>query len=123
MNPKVLIIGASGQIGSELTTALREIYGTNSVLASDIKEGSNDLMNSGPFIKIDATHKDELEKCIEFHKVTDVYLMAALLSATALTPETPSNAVVTDLAVSNAEACSRINTRNSRSSAGGCCCP
>ncbi len=83
MNPKVLIIGASGQIGSELTTALREIYGKNSVLAADIKEGSKELLNSGPFIKIDATHKDELEKCIEFHKVTDVYLMAALLSATA----------------------------------------
>lgn len=83
MNPKILIIGASGQIGSELTIALREIYGKNSVLASDIKEGSIELLNSGPFIKIDATHKDELEKCIEFHKVTDVYLMAALLSATA----------------------------------------
>lgn len=83
MNPKILIIGASGQIGSELTIALRAIYGKSSVLASDIKEGSSELMNSGPFIKIDATHKDELEKCIEFHKVTDVYLMAALLSATA----------------------------------------
>jgi nucleoside-diphosphate-sugar epimerase len=83
MNPKILIIGASGQIGSELTIALRQIYGKNSVLASDIKEGSVELLNSGPFIKIDATHKDELEKCIEFHKVTDVYLMAALLSATA----------------------------------------
>jgi len=83
MNPKILIIGASGQIGSELTTELRKIYGKNSVLASDIKEGSDELMNSGPYIKIDATHKDELEKCIEFHKITDVYLMAALLSATA----------------------------------------
>ncbi len=83
MNPKILIIGASGQIGSELTAALREVHGKNAVLASDIKEGSKELMDSGPFIKIDATHKDELEKCIEFHKVTDVYLMAALLSATA----------------------------------------
>jgi len=83
MNPKILIIGASGQIGSELTAALRKIHGKNAVLASDIKEGDNELMNSGPFIKIDATHKDELEKCIEFHKVTEVYLMAALLSATA----------------------------------------
>ena len=82
MNPKILIIGASGQIGSELTLALRKIYGKSSVLASDIKEGNDELMSSGPFIKIDATHKDELEKCIEFHKVTDVYLMAALLSAT-----------------------------------------
>ncbi len=83
MNPKILIIGASGQIGSELTAALRKIHGKKAVLASDIKEGNDELMNSGPFIKIDATHKDELEKCIEFHKVTEVYLMAALLSATA----------------------------------------
>ncbi len=83
MNPKILIIGASGQIGSELTAALREIHGKNAVLASDIKEGSKELMDSGPFIKIDATHKEEIAKCIAFHKVTDVYLMAALLSATA----------------------------------------
>ena len=83
MNPKILIIGASGQIGSELTLALRAIYGKTAVLASDIKEGSKELMNSGPFIKIDATHKEEIAKCLEFHKVTDVYLMAALLSATA----------------------------------------
>lgn len=83
MNPKILIIGASGQIGSELTIALRQKFGKNAVLASDIKEGSKELMASGTFIKIDATHKDELEKCIDFHKVTDVYLMAALLSATA----------------------------------------
>jgi nucleoside-diphosphate-sugar epimerase len=83
MNTKILIIGASGQIGSELTLALRELYGRDSVLASDIKEGSKELMNSGPFIKIDATHKEEIANCIAFHKVTDVYLMAALLSATA----------------------------------------
>ena len=83
MNPKILIIGASGQIGSELTAALRKIHGKNAVLASDIKEGSKELMDSGPFIKIDATHKEEIAKCIAFHKVTDVYLMAALLSATA----------------------------------------
>ena len=83
MKPKILVIGASGQIGSELTLALREIYGNNSVLASDIKEANDEVMNSGPFIKLDATHKDELLNCIFFHKVTDVYLMAALLSATA----------------------------------------
>lgn len=81
MKPKVLVIGASGQIGSELTLALRQIYGNNSVLASDIKEANDEVMSSGPFIKLDATHKDELLNCIVFHKVTDVYLMAALLSA------------------------------------------
>ena len=83
MNKKVLIIGASGQIGSELTLALRKLYGKNNVIASDIKEGNQELMKSGPFIKVDATHKEEIAECIKFHKVTDVYLMAALLSATA----------------------------------------
>lgn len=83
MKTKILIIGASGQIGSELTLALRKIYGNEQVIASDIKEGSQELMESGPFIKIDATHKNEIANCIEHHKVTDVYLMAALLSATA----------------------------------------
>lgn len=83
MNPKILIIGASGQIGSELTMALRKLYGNSNVIASDVKEGSEELMNSGPFIKVDATHKDEIANCIKFHKVTEVYLMAALLSATA----------------------------------------
>lgn len=83
MNPKILVIGASGQIGSELTLALRKTYGNYNVIASDIKEGNHEMMNSGPFIKVDATHKNEIAECIKFHKVTDVYLMAALLSATA----------------------------------------
>lgn len=83
MKTKILIIGASGQIGSELTLALRNIYGNDNVIASDIKEASPEVMNSGPFIKIDATHKNEIANCIEYHKITDVYLMAALLSATA----------------------------------------
>ena len=83
MNPKILVIGASGQIGSELTLALRKMYGNMNVIASDIKEGNDEIMTSGPFIKVDATHKDEIAECIKFHKVTDVYLMAALLSATA----------------------------------------
>ena len=78
MKHKILIIGASGQIGSELTLALRAIHGNSNVIASDIKEGNPELMNSGPFIKIDATHKNEIADCIEFHKITDVYLMALL---------------------------------------------
>lgn len=45
---KILVIGASGQIGSELTLRLREIYGEENVIASDIREGGKELMNSGP---------------------------------------------------------------------------
>lgn len=80
---KILIIGASGQIGSELSLKLREIYGNENVIASDIKEGGADLMKSGPFEVADATNKDRIEQIIEKHKITDVYLMAAMLSATA----------------------------------------
>lgn len=80
---KILIIGASGQIGSELSLKLREIYGNENIIASDIKEGGAELMQSGPFEIADATDKDRIEELIEKHKITDVYLMAAMLSATA----------------------------------------
>ena len=63
MSSKILIIGAGGQIGSELTTKLREIYGTDNVIASDINTRNLDLVNSGPFEIIDAKNfnaiKDE----------------------------------------------------------------
>ncbi|MFO7720824.1 MAG: NAD-dependent epimerase/dehydratase family protein, partial [Gillisia sp.] len=80
---KILIIGASGQIGSELTLKLRALYGNSTVIASDIKEGDEDLMNSGPFEIIDATDKELIEEMVEKYQITDVYLMAAMLSATA----------------------------------------
>ena len=49
MSTKILIIGACGQIGTELTHKLREIYGTDNVIASDIRKLNNDVVNSGPF--------------------------------------------------------------------------
>ncbi len=83
MKTKILIIGACGQIGSELTLALRKKHGDHSVVASDIKEGNEELMRSGPFQILDATHKEQLVSCIQKHQINEVYLMAALLSATA----------------------------------------
>lgn len=80
---KILIIGASGQIGSELTLKLREVHGNENVIASDIKGGNEELMSSGPFEIADATNKDLIEQLIDKHKITEVYLMAAMLSATA----------------------------------------
>lgn len=80
---KVLVIGASGQIGSELTIRLRELHGNENVIASDLKPGGEELMKSGPFEVADATNQDLIESLIEKHDVTDVYLMAAMLSATA----------------------------------------
>lgn len=78
-----MIIGAAGQIGSELTIKLRELYGKENVVASDIKEGDEELMSSGPFEILNAMDKEGVEKTIEKHQITEVYLMAAMLSATA----------------------------------------
>lgn len=83
MKPKILIIGACGQIGSELTMSLREKFGSKQVIASDIREGSPALMKSGPFEILDATNHDALENCILYYEIEEVYLMAAMLSGTA----------------------------------------
>ncbi|WP_196885788.1 NAD-dependent epimerase/dehydratase family protein [Aureivirga sp. CE67] len=82
MNETILIIGACGQIGTELTAKLREMNGKDAVIASDIREGSEELMSSGPFEILDATSKDDILEIIKRHKVSQVYLMAAMLSAT-----------------------------------------
>jgi nucleoside-diphosphate-sugar epimerase len=79
----ILIIGACGQIGTELTLTLREKYGSEYVIASDIREGSDELMQSGPFEILDATNYDALEEVIAYYDINEVYLMAAMLSATA----------------------------------------
>lgn len=83
MGTKILIIGACGQIGSELTLKLRSIYGNENVIASDIREGNESLMSSGPFEILNAMEFDSVAGVIEKHQVEEVYLMAALLSATA----------------------------------------
>src|SRR5690554_1762045 len=83
MKKRILIIGASGQIGTELTTYLRAKFGSHKVIASDIKEGSNELMESGPFEILDAMDYSAIEELVIRYDITDVYLMAAMLSATA----------------------------------------
>lgn len=83
MPKSVLILGACGQIGTELTLALRERYGREQVIASDIREGGENLMNSGPFELLDATNYDAIEDVIVHYEIEEVYLMAAMLSATA----------------------------------------
>ena len=83
MDPKILIIGACGQIGTELTQKLRMIYGTENVIASDIRKLNVDVVNSGPFEVINALDFNQIEHLVEVHHITDIYLMAALLSATA----------------------------------------
>lgn len=83
MTTKILIIGACGQIGTELTTKLRSIYGNDNVIASDIRKLNNDIVNNGIFEVVNALDYNQIEHLIEQYQITDVYLMAALLSATA----------------------------------------
>ena len=83
MKPIILVLGASGQIGTELTQKLRLIYGNSNIIASDIREGNEEMMASGPFEIIDATDKATVLNIIKKYNVTQVYLLAAMLSATA----------------------------------------
>ena len=80
---KILIIGACGQIGTELTAKLRAEYGNDNVIASDIRKLNNDIVNNGIFEVVNALDYNQIEHLIEKYHITDVYLMAALLSATA----------------------------------------
>lgn len=83
MQTKILIIGACGQIGTELTAKLRETYGVENVVASDIRKLENDVVNNGIFEVINALDFNQIQNLVEQYEITDVYLMAALLSATA----------------------------------------
>ncbi len=83
MQKPILIIGACGQIGTELTIALREKYGRDTIIASDIREGNEEIMASGPFEILDATNHAAIEDIVMHYEIDEVYLMAAMLSATA----------------------------------------
>ena len=76
----ILVTGACGQIGSELVLALRKIH-TN-VIASDLKDPIGELKDSGPFERLDALHKAGIDEVVKKHKVTQIYHLAAILSAT-----------------------------------------
>lgn len=79
----ILVVGASGQIGTELVIQLRSIYGNSSVVASDLKSATKEIMEGGPFENLDIMDESRLHEVIKKHKVTQIYLLAALLSATA----------------------------------------
>ena len=82
MAQKILIIGACGQIGSELTYKLRSIHGDENVIASDISYTNLELVNSGIFEIVDAEDYGSILLCVEKHQIDTIYLMAAMLSAT-----------------------------------------
>src|ERR1041385_5527331 len=79
----VLVIGSSGQIGTELVMELRRKFGNNSVIASDLKSSSAEVMESGPFETLDALDKTKLHEIVKKYRIKQVYLLAAMLSATA----------------------------------------
>ncbi|MBP6732022.1 MAG: NAD-dependent epimerase/dehydratase family protein [Chitinophagales bacterium] len=80
MNDTILVTGAGGQIGTELVLALRKIY--KNVIASDLKEGSAELKEGGEFVRLDVLYKNGLSDCVKRFNVTQVYHLAAILSAT-----------------------------------------
>lgn len=79
---KILVIGACGQIGVELTTELRKIHGAQNVVASDLRDEHELLKGTGPYVSCDVMNKEMLHVLIIRHNITQVYLLAAILSAT-----------------------------------------
>lgn len=79
---KILIIGACGQIGVELTLALRKLYGGDNVLATDIRDEHPLLAGTGPYAVLDAFNAEATSALVKKEGITQIYLLAALLSAT-----------------------------------------
>ncbi|MCD6064397.1 MAG: NAD-dependent epimerase [Flavipsychrobacter sp.] len=79
---KILIMGAGGQIGVELAMALRKLYGTDNVIATDIREAHPLLDGAGPYYILDAMDANSTLDIIKKEGITQIYLLAALLSAT-----------------------------------------
>ena len=82
LKEKILVIGASGQIGVELTLALRKIYGNANVIASDLREQNPLLEGTGPYVSLDVMNKEMLHVQVIRQNITQIYLLAAILSAT-----------------------------------------
>lgn len=80
---KILVTGALGQIGSELTLGLREIYGSDNVIASSRrkKEGQEEVIESGPFEIVEVTNANQIAEVVQKHKVNTIIHLAAILSA------------------------------------------
>lgn len=79
---KILVIGACGQIGVELTLELRKIYGGAQVVASDLREENDLLKGTGPYVSLDVMNKEMLHVQVIRQNITQIYLLAAILSAT-----------------------------------------
>lgn len=80
---KTIVIGACGQIGTELVLKLREIKGAENVIAADLKDDCPDALKGGPYCKMDILYESFVREYIIENEIKEVYLLAALLSATA----------------------------------------
>lgn len=80
-NAKILITGALGQIGTDLTEALREKYGDENVVTSDLREANQAIFQRGPHEILDVLNHDAIKGLIAKHKINQVYHLAAFLSA------------------------------------------
>ncbi len=80
---KIIVIGASGQIGTELVVELRNRFGNDSVIASDLMATPKEALQNGPYEQLDIMNEVALRALVVKHEITEVYLLAALLSATA----------------------------------------
>ena len=80
---KVLVIGASGQIGSDLVLELRKRFGADNIIASDIREPMREVLEGGPYVELNAMNKADIEKVVDDYKITEVYHLAAILSGNA----------------------------------------
>ena len=80
---KILVIGSNGQIGTELVLSLRERYGNEAVFAADLSESCPAIIINGPYVQLDVLQKEAIREYIIYNEIKEVYLLAALLSATA----------------------------------------
>jgi len=87
---KILVIGCSGQIGSELTLELRKMYGDSNVIATDIRPAPPDIAESGPFEILDVLDEAKLGVIVEQEHITQIYHLAAILSGNAEKRPLPS---------------------------------
>lgn len=80
---KILIVGAGGQIGSELTRTLRDIYGNDNVVCSDLRPLKGEIYERGPIERIDSTQIMQIAEAVKKYNIDTIYNLAAILSATA----------------------------------------
>ena len=83
MANKILIIGAGGQIGTELVLTLRKMKGEENVVAADLRDNCPEAIKNGPYVKMDVLDREFVRSYIINEGIKEVYLLAALLSATA----------------------------------------